>query len=652
MSIEEMVNTNTINDDAITTSSVKTTINLFPHQIAAIQLMQKTENRPRMVSEQPHGGILAHAMGLGKTITMLSMVSRQGLGSTLVVCPKSVINQWRDEALRVMNISHDDIIIYHGTNRHAAICKSNMNHRLVLTTFDIVRLDHYNNNKPNPSCLTTEYWDRVILDEAHRICEQTSKTARAIRSLRARNRWCVTGTPFKNGVTDLVALSKFLHIPPYCNSTWWRCHSQNRHKIREWRNTFLIMQDKAVLQLAPLNDMTVKVTRNTIEQSVVDAMHSAQFMSVPGESRNITALTEQEAADLRACGGIPQQEHELLKILRLRQIANHPLMLVSSDIMLQLVRYGIFSDNDNNNRCNACGISIQTVPTRKKMRVMDCSHRLCGSCREDIVMCPCCITEALPISTGITGKKWRHSAKTEALWNYLSTTFNSSPNDKIVLFSQWTTCLDLFACMLDVMGYKYARFDGRVNGTDERGDIITQFRDERECRVLLTSLGAGGEGLNLTFANHVILMEPYWNCAMEQQAIDRLHRIGQTRVTNVVRFVMHDSIEDWVQEIQTKKTKELQRLLCGKEIINTTTATSTQYIQRPAGNMNGNGGGGGSSNNKVSVNDVTITTAKARFNEPFNMSITIKEKGKVGGGGRDCKTTCEGLMRFLSNWGV
>jgi SNF2 family DNA or RNA helicase len=81
----------------------------------------------------------------------------------------------------------------------------------------------------------------------------------------------------------------------------------------------------------------------------------------------------------------------------------------------------------------------------------------------------------------------------------------------------------------------------------------------------LTSLGAGGEGLNLIFANHVILMEPYWNCAAEQQAIDRLHRIGQQKVTHVLRLLTADSIEDWVQLIQAKKTKELERLLCGKD---------------------------------------------------------------------------------------
>jgi SNF2 family DNA or RNA helicase len=216
---------------------------------------------------------------------------------------------------------------------------------------------------------------------------------------------------------------------------------------------------------------------------------------------------------------------------------------------------------------------------------------------------------------------WLHSAKTRELWQYLEKTFHDSPDDKVVLFSQWTTCLDLLALMLEVMGLPFSRFDGRVNSMDERGDIIVNFREHDECRVLLTSLGAGGEGLNLTFANHVILMEPYWNCAVEQQAVDRLHRIGQQRITHVVRLLMPDSIEDWVREIQTKKTKELERLLCGKEIVDTRA--------RPTFRL-----GGG----VVTGTGDHVLTAKARFNEPYAFPVEGAER------------PVDGLGRFLKQF--
>ena len=502
--------------------------------------MQRTEQRPRLVAEQPHGGILAHAMGLGKTRTMLALMAAQGLHSTIVVCPKSVLHQWRDEAMKVLHLQFNDIVLYHGTTRLAALAQSNPHHRLVLTTFDSVRLDCKQSGSAT-STLHHHHWDRIILDEAHRICEQSSKTAKAIRSLKAKNRWCVTGTPFKNGVTDLVALSKFLMVPPYCNSTWWRCHSQNRHKMREWRNNFLHLQDKTVLALPEVQLITTYASQFAVEREVT---HQLQ---------RLVPLAQLEDLEVDK-----QQEHELLKIMRLRQAANHPLMLANSmAAMTHLLTSTCIPTLAA--QCDAC-----QGDAHRPAQLCE-AHELCDACAQDMFVCPCCIAEQLPPTVCPTGRTWRHSGKTLELWNYLRTTIEEDEESKVVLFSQWTTCLDMLALMLDCMGVPYARFDGRVNSLDERGDIINQFREEEGCHILLTSLGAGGEGLNLIFANHVILMEPYWNCAAEQQAIDRLHRIGQQKVTHVLRLLTADSIEDWVQLIQAKKTKELERLLCGKD---------------------------------------------------------------------------------------
>jgi SNF2 family DNA or RNA helicase len=161
---------------------------------------------------------------------------------------------------------------------------------------------------------------------------------------------------------------------------------------------------------------------------------------------------------------------------------------------------------------------------------------------------------------------WVHSAKTQALWVYLTEQVRiHETNTKVVLFSQWTSCLDLLGYMLRSEGVGVECYDGRVNTTEEREEVISRFRDSPDCKVLLTSLGAGGEGVNLTFATHVVLFEPYWNQAVEQQAVDRLHRIGQKETTHVVRFIVKDTIEEWVQSIQTKKSSELQRVLFGNE---------------------------------------------------------------------------------------
>lgn len=181
--------------------------------------------------------------------------------------------------------------------------------------------------------------------------------------------------------------------------------------------------------------------------------------------------------------------------------------------------------------------------------------------------CICCVAAALPVTRSETRPSafWRHSSKTQALADYLVHTLRGGGDagSKVVLFSQWTTCLDLLAGLLSFLEIGYAMFDGRVNSLEEREATLTRFKTDPACEVLLTSLGAGGEGLNLTFANHIILMEPYWNLAAEQQAIDRLFRIGQTRVTHVLRLCVDDSIENWVRTIQINKEIELRRLMFG-----------------------------------------------------------------------------------------
>lgn len=520
----------------------RTGVQLFPHQVQAVQWMQRTERRQRMVPDQPHGGILAHAMGLGKTITTLCTLLLEGVGTTIIVCPKSVMMQWRDEAVRILGIPSENIVLFHGGDRDC--CFPLQKPCLVLTTFDIVRLSVNQSHS-----LHSQQWDRIVLDEAHRICEQSSKTAKAIRMLRARNRWAVTGTPFKNGVSDLVALSKFLLVPPYCSSTWWRCNSHNQHKILEWRNMFVNIQQKDVLALPPVLYHKHVVAMTAIETDIMTKManmYSRQNMLAPTSKRKFDELDDSDEALFlkKKKGG---QEFELLKIMRLRQAANHSLSTTQQLLYLPLIPRDHGSET-----CNACDAKTNSGGC--------CAiHKLCPACSVDL--CPCCIADTLVPTRNDEGRVWRHSSKTEALATYLTNTLHGDPTSKIVLFSQWTTCLDMLGHLLDFLKTGFARYDGRVNNVDDRADVLHEFEQNPGCNVLLTSLGAGGEGLNLTFATHIVLFEPYWNSAAEQQAIDRLHRIGQTKTTHVARFHVENSIEKWVIGIQQTKMVESMRLL-------------------------------------------------------------------------------------------
>jgi DNA repair protein RAD16 len=501
-------------------------LQLYPHQVQAIEWMKGAERRPRMVPEQPHGGILAHAMGLGKTLTMLSHIRSQDPARTLVVCPKSLLLQWDAEAKRVgwRMPEHKQGV-----------------HQLVLTTFDIVRLEMMGIRR----ALHDTTWDRVVLDEAHRICEQSSKTAKAIQALRARNRWCITGTPFKNGISDLMALSRFLMVAPYCNMSWWRWYGNSVTKLREWRRLFLHLRDKSVLTLPPIVHHVLDVALSPAEQALASQLGNAQWK----------VRVEEQGCEDAIFTTANHDQHELLHILRQRQAANHPMLLTPLNAMKHLMH----ARPTPFGACEACGGAVAGSTSLTPCN----THTLCARCGDEPV-CATCIALTLR-AAGADRTAWMHSAKTRALWVYLYENARvKHTQTKVVIFSQWTTCLDMLGWMLEYEGVGCARYDGRVNTTEERERVIAHFQTTPTCQVLLTSLGAGGEGVNLTFASHVIIMEPYWNLAAEQQAIDRLHRIGQKGTTHVVRLQVKESVEEWVQSIQVRKSNELHRLLFEK----------------------------------------------------------------------------------------
>ncbi|CAA7268014.1 unnamed protein product [Cyclocybe aegerita] len=143
---------------------------------------------------------------------------------------------------------------------------------------------------------------------------------------------------------------------------------------------------------------------------------------------------------------------------------------------------------------------------------------------------------------------------------------------KTVVFSQWTSMLDKVEDALESAGIRYDRLDGTMK-RDERTRAMDALKHDPGCEVLLVSLKAGGVGLNLTAAQRVYLMDPYWNPAVENQAVDRIHRLGQTRPVTTVKFIIENSIEARLLEVQRKKT-ELANMTLGQ------TYTKSELLQR------------------------------------------------------------------------
>ncbi|KAI7714682.1 putative DNA repair protein rad-5 [Hortaea werneckii] len=147
------------------------------------------------------------------------------------------------------------------------------------------------------------------------------------------------------------------------------------------------------------------------------------------------------------------------------------------------------------------------------------------------------------------------SAKISTLTSHLKRLKKTDPQCKVVVFSQFTSFLDLLGPALDGAGIHHSRFDGSMS-QKERARVLHDFSSTtRTARfsVLLLSLRAGGVGLNLTCAKRVFMMDPWWSFAVEAQAIDRVHRMGQTEEVKVTRLVVGNSIEEKMLRVQERK---------------------------------------------------------------------------------------------------
>jgi SNF2 family DNA or RNA helicase len=140
------------------------------------------------------------------------------------------------------------------------------------------------------------------------------------------------------------------------------------------------------------------------------------------------------------------------------------------------------------------------------------------------------------------------SAKLDVLLPQLREVFDEG--HKTLVFSQFTSMLAIVRQRLDAEGIPYAYLDGR---TRDRQARVQSFQNDPDCKVFLISLKAGGLGLNLTAADYIFLLDPWWNPAVESQAIDRAHRIGQTRPVFAYRLIARNTVEEKVLELQAKK---------------------------------------------------------------------------------------------------
>jgi SNF2 family DNA or RNA helicase len=152
------------------------------------------------------------------------------------------------------------------------------------------------------------------------------------------------------------------------------------------------------------------------------------------------------------------------------------------------------------------------------------------------------------------------SGKFENVTHTLSTVLDGG--HKVLIFSQFVKQLGIYRNYFEEQKIPYVYLDG---STQNRGDVVKQFQEDKNTRVFLISIKAGGVGLNLTEADYVFILDPWWNPAVEQQAIDRTHRIGQTKNVFIYKFITKDTVEEKILALQQRKLSMSRALITTEE---------------------------------------------------------------------------------------
>lgn len=411
----------------------------YPYQLKGVAFLM-----PR------HAALIADEMGLGKTaqvIIAMRLLFHGGLiHRALIVCPKPLVVNWTRELKTWGEDLPFEVIGGDTQARRAGWFVSKAPIKLV--NYELLTRD--------AAWLEEEglHFDLVALDEAQRIKNKESKTARACCGLRRTRSWAMTGTPIENKTDDLVNIFAFVdegRIPPETPAKM----------LSQLTRDCIIRRVKEEVA----TDMPPKVIRDS-------------YLELTPAQRAAYDLAEKEGViHLNAMGDTVSVQHVFELVLRLKQICNYD-------------------------------------------------------------------------------PRTGQSAKVEQLVADMAEVAESGR--KAIIFSQWVEPLEFVARALQEYGPLL--YHGKVPHKD-REPILDHFKRDPKKHVLLMSYGTGSVGLNLQFTNYVFLFDRWWNPAIEDQAINRAHRLGQKGTVFVTRFVSQGTIEGRIAEILEKKRQLFQELI-------------------------------------------------------------------------------------------
>jgi SNF2 family DNA or RNA helicase len=550
-------------------------------------------------------------MGLGKTLSMIALIAsdkdigniskrfnklqtqRQFANSTLIVVPPTVLHVWEAELKQHILPGRITWAKHHLKDRFDAAAAAN-SPDVVFTTYQTVMNEHRKCSL-NQISLFSFHWHRIILDEAHIIRNRTTATAKAIASLHATYRWAISGTPIQNNLADFASLATFLRFHPYDSPRAFdedfiepyraKCIDIFVERMTKLLACVMLRRSKGTIELPEKRAVTIPV-----EFSVEEKAHYRSY------EKPIVAMLD-NTVDTGAGTGT-HWFNAMQQITVLRMACN----LGASATSLQSSRPRNLSDSQTivseifanslvtgDPPCAQCG--RVTELSRSTPMPDGCSDVYYSACR--CIFCnncarflsfrtpdPCACGTISPFPQALSpfpnqDTVMRTSADMSFISDsqdrmYISSKVKALVSEvvaglpeKSVVFSFWRSSLDVVQQALETETIQCVRIDGRVSESD-RQHALLQFRNDSHTKVMLLTISCGAVGIDLTAAPRVHLLEPQWNPSLEDQALARVHRIGQTHPVTTYRYFMKDSIEEYIMSVQGDK-REMVKLLLSKD---------------------------------------------------------------------------------------
>lgn len=454
-------------------------------------------------------GILADQMGLGKTVQTIGFLAHlkgMGLdGPYLVIAPLSTLSNWVNEISRFA--PSINAIIYHGDKKERNELRNKHMPRSIGPKFPIVVTSYEVALNDARKILRHYNWKYMVVDEGHRLKNSKCKLLKELKYLPVENKLLLTGTPLQNNLAELWALLNFI-LPDIFSS---------HEEFESWF------------------DLSAKCSSEAMREELEEKRRAQVVAKLHAILRPFLLRRMKTDVELM----LPRKKEIILYATMSEQQRSFEQHLIDKTLEDHL-RKNAWSDHGIKGKLNNLMIQLRK----------NCNHPdLLESGFDGSYLYP-------PVE-----KLIEQCGKFQLLDRLLAKLF--ARKHKVLIFSQWTKMLDLIDYYFSEKGFEVCRIDGRVK-LAERKRQIQEFNDmNSDFRIFLLSTRAGGLGINLTAADTCILYDSDWNPQMDLQAMDRCHRIGQTKPVHVYRLATAKSVEGRILKRAFSKLK-LEHVVIGK----------------------------------------------------------------------------------------